>query len=153
MLPAILVGGAASAMLWKHLGEERKRQNLDPSFVSRFDILKDKIQGYCSQFYYNQIQNDYNAICAEFDKLTNFTYEPLNNEQAMSDYEDFFKDIAPENSRKADRTSHKLRRQFEHLQDAIDKELDIEKQKDDDKRFLTLLRLSFKVLSLQFKTL
>ncbi|MDY4446067.1 hypothetical protein [Campylobacter sp.] len=43
MLPLIIAG--ASAGVWYWLGNERKRQNLDPEKVSRLDILKDKLTG------------------------------------------------------------------------------------------------------------
>ncbi|MDD7091337.1 hypothetical protein [Campylobacter sp.] len=39
MLPLIIAG--ASAGVWYWLGNEQKRQNLDPEKVSRLDILKE----------------------------------------------------------------------------------------------------------------
>ena len=51
MLPFLLACGA-SAGAWYYLGNERKRQNLDPEKVSRLDILKDKLTGIIRDYRY-----------------------------------------------------------------------------------------------------
>ena len=137
MLPFLLACGA-SVGAWYYLGNERKRQNLDPEKVSRLDILKDKLTGIIRNYRYEQIHKEYVKLCDDFILLSKNDYTPLSDYEAMGDYDDdwLVKEWFPEKCREALRISHKLSNQISHLSDAISKEID----KADDIRYLSSLR-------------
>lgn len=145
MLPLIIAG--ASAGVWYWLGNERKRQNLDPEKVSRLDILKDKLTGVIRDYRYEQIHKEYVKLCDDFVSLTKSDYAPLSDYEAMGDYVEYLEEDFPEKFREALRMSHKLSNQISHLDDAISKEM----YKSDDIRYtLSLMKLGIKATILNF---
>ena len=145
MLPLIIAG--ASAGVWYWLGNERKRQNLDPEKVSRLDILKDKLTGVIRDYRYEQIHKEYVKLCDDFVSLTKSDYAPLSDYEAMSDYIEYLEEGFPEKVREGWRESHKLSNQISHLDDAISKEM----YKSDDIRYtLSLMKLGIKATILNF---
>lgn len=148
MLPFLLACGA-SVGAWYYLGNERKRQNLDPEKVSRLDILKDKLTGVIRDYRYEQIHKEYVKLCDDFVSLSKSNYTPLSDYEAMSDYDDdcLVKEWFPEKCREALRISNKLSNQISHLIDAILKEID----KSDDIRYISsLFKLGIKATMLNF---
>ena len=145
MLPLIIAG--ASAGVWYWLGNERKRQNLDPEKVSRLDILKDKLTGVIRDYRYEQIHKEYVKLCDDFVSLTKSDYTPLRDYEAMGDYVEYLEEGFPEKVREGWRKSHKLSNQISHLDDAISKEM----YKSDDTRYtLSLMKLGIKATILNF---
>ena len=145
MLPLIIAG--ASAGVWYWLGNERKRQNLDPEKVSRLDILKDKLTGVIRDYRYEQIPKEYVKLCDDFVSLTKSDYAPLSDYEAMGDYVEYLEEGFPEKVREGWRKSHKLSNQISHLDDAISKEM----YKSDDIRYtLSLMKLGIKATILNF---
>lgn len=145
MLPLIIAG--ASAGVWYWLGNERKRQNLDPEKVSRLDILKDKLTGVIRDYRYEQIHKEYVKLCDDFILLSKSNYTPLSDYEAMGDYVEYLEEGFPEKVREGWRKSHKLSNQISHLDDAISKEM----YKSDDIRYtLSLMKLGIKATILNF---
>ena len=145
MLPLIIAG--ASAGVWYWLGNERKRQNLDPEKVSRLDILKDKLTGVIRDYRYEQIHKEYVKLCDDFILLSKSNYTPLSDYEAMGDYVEYLEEGFPEKVREGWRESHKLSNQISHLDDAISKEM----YKSDDIRYtLSLMKLGIKATILNF---
>ena len=146
MLPLIIAG--ASAGVWYWLGNERKRQNLDPEKVSRLDILKDKLTGVIRDYRYEQIHKEYVKLCDDFVSLTKSDYTPLSDYEAMGDYVEYLEEGFPEKFREALQISHKLSNQISHISDAISKEID----KADDIRYLSsLTKLGIKATKLNLE--
>lgn len=144
MLPFLLACGV-SAGVWYYLGNERKRQNLDPKIVSRLDILKDKLTGVIRDYRYEQIRKEYVKLCDDFILLSKSDYTPLSDYEAMGNYVEYLEEGFPEKVREGWRKSHKLSNQISHLDDAISKEM----YKSDDIRYmLSLMKLGFKATKL-----
>lgn len=150
MLPFLLACGA-SVGAWYYLGNERKRQNLDPKKVSRLDILKDKLTGVIRDYRYEQIHKEYVNLCDDFVSLTKSDYTPLSDYEAMGDYDKYdelLEEGFPEKFREALRMSHKLSNQISHLNDAITRQIDKIDESDDISYVSSLTKLSIRATRL-----
>lgn len=152
MLPFLLARGASMGVLY-YLGNEQKRQNLDPEKVSRLDILKDKITGAIREYRYGQIHKEYVKLCDDFILLSKNNYTPLNDYQAMGDYDEYDELLEEgflDKFREASRISHKLSNQISHISDAISNKMD---KSDDINYVLSLSILSTKATKLNLEAI